>query len=74
MEARKSKAISQRALAQMTGISYSALSKIENSTRQINVIEFLAITEAIGVDALEILQQVANVSFRALKDKSLRNS
>jgi transcriptional regulator with XRE-family HTH domain len=57
-EARKASGLTQRQTAARLGIYQSAIAKIEKQDRRIDVIEFLALTEAFGVSAEDILQQL----------------
>jgi len=57
-EARKGKGIAQHTLSAKLGHSPSYISKIEAGERRLEVLEFLAVCEAIGVDPLAILRKV----------------
>lgn len=50
-EAREGAGVKQSDLAAKLGLPPSYLSKIENGTRRLDVIEFIQIAEAMGVDA-----------------------
>jgi transcriptional regulator with XRE-family HTH domain len=55
IEVRKQANITQVELAQRLGKPQSFVSKYENAERRIDVIEFIDICEAIGVDAVRII-------------------
>jgi transcriptional regulator with XRE-family HTH domain len=57
-EARKSAGLTQADIAERLGKPQSFVSKYEGGERRLDVIEFLAVTEAIGVDAGEILAEL----------------
>ena len=56
--ARKKAGLTQVELARRLGMYRSFVSKYEKGERRLDVIEFLAVTEAIGVDAGEILAEL----------------
>ena len=56
--ARERAGIKQADLAARLGMPASYLSKIENGTRRLDVIELIRIAEAMGVEADEIVRQV----------------
>lgn len=56
--ARKGKGIAQHALSAMLGHSPSFISKIEAGERRLDVLEFLALCEALGVDPAAIIRKV----------------
>jgi ribosome-binding protein aMBF1 (putative translation factor) len=55
---RKEKGLSQTELAQRVGRPQSYISKVENAERRLDVIEFLEICEAIGVEGGEVMRGV----------------
>jgi transcriptional regulator with XRE-family HTH domain len=57
-EARKSAGLTQADIAERLGKPQSFVSKYEGGERRLDVIEFLAVTEAIGVDPGEILAEL----------------
>lgn len=56
--ARERAGIKQSELAARLAVPASYLSKIENGTRRLDVIEFIRIAEAIGVDAGALIAEV----------------
>jgi transcriptional regulator with XRE-family HTH domain len=56
--ARKDKKLSQRDLAALLKRPHSVVGMIESEQRQVNIPEFFAIAEALGVDPLELFRQV----------------
>ena len=59
VRARERAGLKQSDVAARLALPASYLSKIENGTRRLDVIEFLEIAEAIGIDPYELLQQLA---------------
>ncbi|MFG1348816.1 helix-turn-helix domain-containing protein [Xanthobacter autotrophicus] len=57
-EARKAAALSQAAVAEKLGRPQSYIADIERNERRIDVIEFLALADAIGFDPLGVLEEV----------------
>ena len=57
-KARKSVGITQTELANKIKQSQSYVSKYENGERRLDVIEFIGITKALGVDPLKILDEL----------------
>lgn len=57
-EARERAGIRQSAAAERLGLPPSYLSKIENGTRRLDVVELLAIAEAIETDPAEIVAEL----------------
>lgn len=51
-------ALSQQDLAEKLSISQSAVSKIENGDRKVDVLELIEISKAIGCDPVEILKNL----------------
>jgi transcriptional regulator with XRE-family HTH domain len=64
-EARERHGIKQAELAAKLGLPASYLSKIENGTRRLDVIELIQIAQAMGADAAELIADVE----RALKSR-----
>lgn len=58
IEARKRAGLSQMAVAERLGRPQSYVADIERNERRIDVIEFLALAEAIGFDPVEVVRQV----------------
>ena len=56
--AREQRDISQRELASRLKRPHSVVGMIESHQRQVNVPEFIAISEALGTDPLELFRQV----------------
>lgn len=59
--ARKSKGLSQREVAERLGKPRSFVSKIENRERRIDIVEFVALARALGVDPSDMLAGVLKV-------------
>jgi transcriptional regulator with XRE-family HTH domain len=64
VRAREVAKLKQSAVAAKLGMPASYLSKIENGTRRLDVIELIRIAEAMGVDPAEIVRELQ----RALAD------
>ena len=60
--ARTTKNLSQQVLAHRLGKPQSFVSKYESGERRLDVIEFLNVTTAIGVDPLPIIRKLVSVS------------
>lgn len=60
-DARTQAGISQRELARRLGKPPSFVNKIEQLERRMDVLEFIAIAEAIGMQASDLLKQMRNV-------------
>jgi len=58
IEARKAKGLSQWAMAEKLGWVQTAVSKYERGERRLDVIEFLDVAAALGVDPHKIIRQV----------------
>lgn len=61
VEARKTAGLSQATVAERLGRPQSYVADIERNERRIDVIEFLALADAIGFDATEMLAEVRTV-------------
>ncbi|MDI4663452.1 helix-turn-helix domain-containing protein [Xanthobacter autotrophicus] len=60
-EARKAAGLSQAAVAEKLGRPQSYIADIERNERRIDVIEFLALADAISFDPLGVLEEVRAV-------------
>lgn len=58
VEARKAQNLSQEALAERLGRVQTFVSKYERGERRLDVIEFLDVAQALGVDPHRILRQL----------------
>lgn len=58
IEARKSKPISQVALAKKLGWVQTAVSKYERGERRLDVVEFLDVANALEIDPHKIIRQL----------------
>ena len=58
--ARQEAGLTQRVLAERIGRTYSVIANIERGERQIDVIEFIAISRALGMDELELMRRVVS--------------
>jgi transcriptional regulator with XRE-family HTH domain len=58
LAARAAAGLSQVELAKMLGRPQSFVSKYERGERRLDVVEFLDVAEALGVDALQMLARV----------------
>ena len=56
--ARESRKLKQQDVAASLGLPASYLSKIEKGTRRLDVIEFLHVAEALGVDPAELMREL----------------
>lgn len=57
-EERSKRGLLQSDLANKLGVHQQMISKIESGERRIDVVEFICIAEAIGLDALKAIQLV----------------
>ena len=57
--ARKEKALSQRGLAELLGKPRSFISKIENRERRLDMVEFVVLARALGIEPRELMERVA---------------
>ena len=60
VRAREKAGLKQSDVAARLGLPASYLSKIENGTRRLDVIELIQIAEAMGVDAAAIVRELRN--------------
>jgi transcriptional regulator with XRE-family HTH domain len=58
VRARERAALKQSDVAARLGLPASYLSKIENGTRRLDVIEFIHIAEALGIDAADLMREL----------------
>ena len=58
VKAREAQGLKQSEVAQRLGLPASYLSKVENGTRRLDVIELIRIAEAMGCDPAEIMREV----------------
>ena len=58
VKAREAQGLKQSEVAQRLGLPASYLSKVENGTRRLDVIELVRIAEAMGCDPGEIIREV----------------
>jgi transcriptional regulator with XRE-family HTH domain len=66
-DARERHGLKQSELAEKLGLPASYLSKIENGTRRLDVIELIQIAQAMGADASELIGDVE----QALRDAAV---
>jgi transcriptional regulator with XRE-family HTH domain len=57
-EARKKSGLSQQEVADRLGRPQTYVSRVERGTRQMDLVEFLEIAEAIGFDPAEFVRQL----------------
>jgi len=60
IEARRSKGLSQRELAERLGKPRSFVSKIENKERRLDFVEFVVTARALDVEPSDLLSKVAS--------------
>jgi transcriptional regulator with XRE-family HTH domain len=72
IEARKVAALTQADLAKRLACPQSFVSKFERGERRLDVIEFLDIAEAIGLDTHKFLSKVASHPQQRRRKKSAR--
>jgi transcriptional regulator with XRE-family HTH domain len=65
VKARESAGLKQSDVAARLNLPASYLSKIENGTRRLDIIEFLHVAEAMGVDAAELIRELETTLRRA---------
>ncbi len=58
IEARQAKGLSQDALAEALGRVQTFVSKYERGERRLDVVEFLEVAAALGIDAHKVLRQI----------------
>jgi transcriptional regulator with XRE-family HTH domain len=62
VDKRKSAKITQQQLALRLGKPQSYVSKLEGAERRMDIVEFLSITSALGVDPCAILRKLAKAN------------
>ncbi|GGF74572.1 transcriptional regulator [Azorhizobium oxalatiphilum] len=62
IEARKGAGLSQAVVAERLRRPQSYIADIERNERRVDIIEFLALAEAIGFDPAEMLREVASIN------------
>jgi transcriptional regulator with XRE-family HTH domain len=70
VSARKDAGVTQAVLAKRLGKRQSLVAKIENRERRIDVVEFITITHAIGVDPCKVLREIEAEISRSADDPS----
>ena len=55
--------LTQQQLSALLGKPQSFVSKFENGERRLDILEFFEITQAMGVDPLEIIQDLTRENF-----------
>lgn len=68
--ARERQGLRQSVVAAALGVPASYLSKVESGTRRLDVVEFIRIAEAIGIDAATLLREVED----ALRSRAVESS
>jgi transcriptional regulator with XRE-family HTH domain len=58
VKAREARGLKQSEVAQSLGLPASYLSKVENGTRRLDVIELVHIAEAMGVDPADLVREL----------------
>lgn len=61
VDARKKQGVSQAALAEKLGRAQTFVSKYERGERRLDLVEFLAVTEALNLDAIRLVRQIQAV-------------
>ena len=67
IDARKRQGLSQRELADRLGKHRSFVSKIENRERRLDIVEFVAVARALGLEPRELIDQIAAAIPRTLQ-------
>jgi transcriptional regulator with XRE-family HTH domain len=62
ISARKTADLTERELADRLGKPQSFVSKYEHRTRRLDVVEFVKIAKAIGIDPCRIVREIENVA------------
>lgn len=60
VDARKAKGLSQTALAEQLARVQTFVSKYERGERRLDVVEFLDVAAALGIDPHEVIRQLTN--------------
>lgn len=58
IEARKASGLTQADVAQVLGRPQSYVSKYERGERRLDIIEFLAVADAIGIDPIQVIDDI----------------
>lgn len=58
IDARKAKQLSQMALAEQLGRVQTFVSKYERGERRLDIVEFLDVAAALGIDPIAVIRQV----------------
>lgn len=58
VEARHAAGLTQRALAELIGRPYTIIANIERGERRIDVVEFIALARAMGLDETALLDRI----------------
>ena len=61
VDARKKQGLSQAALAESLGRAQTYVSKYERGERRLDLVEFLAVTDALGLDAVKLVRQIQSI-------------
>lgn len=56
--ARKEAGLTQRALAERFGRPYTVIANLERGERQLDIVEFIGLARALGLDELELFRRV----------------
>jgi len=57
-EARRKAGMSQQEVADALGVHQTFVSKIEKGERRLDLVEFLEVADALGIDPVKILQKI----------------
>ncbi len=60
--AREKAGLSQRALAELLDVHHSWVAKVEIGERRLDVVEFIGLARAIGVDPVRLFRKVARTA------------
>jgi transcriptional regulator with XRE-family HTH domain len=72
IEARVSASLTQAELAERLSRPQSFVSKYERGERRLDVIEFLEVSKAIGIDASKLIKDLADTGFQPGSDAGER--
>lgn len=50
--------LTQQALAELLGVTQSYVAKVEGGERRLDILEFVAVAQAVGADPVELLREV----------------
>lgn len=64
VDARKARGISQDALAEKLGYVQTVVSKYERGERRLDLIEFLDVADALGIDPHKVIRQLQSADAR----------